>query len=982
MATEVLPGTQTPLQAPKASTDGESGGPPRPEVGNSQGSPQPTEKTTEPEQPPQQVKQSEVVEGGNPNLEIWLDPTTQKLAAERLINRLQVAKALAGKERPLTFVDRAIQRLSPEAIARLEKGDLVRKDLMLTVFVLRDELLQKSLAAGQLVKDNKIVERRKVGIPLFKRIVENSRLQTQLETSAQKLSTEYTREIGFDQWTSDRIENDLVTLNQLRTSVDLSFYGRHLDDPLFDQDSISLYTAGRKTGNRLHDAVVDELIGIEGILTQRFGGKTLLELSQEDPIAATQALFEANQRALTSFAGELAINLLKSEVPKAEADLIEQQAQKLETKPTPEDLTKLQEAATKASTEFTDVETRLNTLNAPVEAAENILTEKQLAYNKAKENFGQISTRLNPEIQRLEERVELLYNNIQEPDPSLSPEQKADLQRTVATTTQNIVKIETTLQSYRDKLNQLLQTQIDSQLDMEEQERSVAKLKNKRTAKGLDDAQKEFDQKKAAKENAEKALKEKQKAGEAEVSPEAKEKAKALRKWNEVVGGYDKIVNARFSQKYTDDYARERLADIEETSDGEIKGAERIREHIFRLVNEGGYAPILARKMLSDETIARAIIWNYKLDTQRPIDSADNLATLLWKLQLRKDTLLTTSNTLTETPASQTKKRADLEKGILQNKLEIHNAKKQLIRSVLPYLRSSQFQVGDLLRFMIHEGVKSAERGNPYLALDKYFETPEPELRLEAESIYREGVGEVKRMEDNEMVWEGTVANPIIPNGFAHINPLYCSAGFKFSPDRVDYNLYVKVDRGFLESLPAEINDLLPEEVKSFYDESGKLRTDRPITRIKLYESLADAPPNTTDEALDALDHQISNELSQGLAASVGDYFLKKSQTERLQILSGFHTVSVTGVGLTENPTELHNYQISLDKAGNFFIQDITDPASTKEYELAHFFQKRLKDFKGTKFSLSQDERKTQQEEFIKILDPLGREILRAQQRR
>ena len=959
MATEVPPGTQA-LQAPIPSMNGEA------ERANG-GSRSEASNTHEPEQPSQRVKQSEVLEGGSPNLEIWLDPTTQKLAAERLINRLQVSKALAGKERPLTVVDRSIQRLSPEAIKRLEKGDLTREDLTLTVFVLRDELLQKSLAAGQLVKDNKIVERRKVGIPLFKRIVENSRLQTQLET-AQKLSTEYTREIGFDQWTSDRIENDLVTLNQLRTSVEMSFYGRHLDDPLFDQDSISLYTAGRKTGNRLHDAVVDELIGTEGILTQRFGGKTLLELSQEDPIAATQTLFEANQRALTQFAGELATNFLKSEAPKAEADLIEQQAQKLETKPTPEDLTKLQEAATKASTEFTDAETKLNALKQPIEAAQKTLDEKQLASNKAKENFEQISQRLNPEIQRLEARVELLYNRIQEPDPSLTPEQKADLQRAAAATSQNIARIEAIIQSHQDKLTQLLQNQVDADLDLKDQTNIVTKLKEDQQTKGLVEAQGEFDQKKAAKEEAEIAYKEKQEAGEAEVSPEAKEKAKALRKWNEVVGGYDKIVDARFSQKHTDEYSRERLADIEETADKKIKGAERIREHVFRLVNPGDYDPELARRILSDETIARAIIWIYKIDPTTKIDIGTPEETTLSSLleQLRDDRDL-----VKEIEAIKPSERRPSE---IQDLKNFKDTEKRLIKTVLPYLRSSQFQVGDLMRFMVHEGLKSAERGEPYLKLDKYFETPKPDLQLEAESIYREGLGEVK-MKDHQILWEGRLENALDPSATV---PQHYSVGLGIDRNVANCNLYAKADREFSELLPDTFDPSLPDYVRVFYDDSERLAVDKPD--IPAWIRVYDGASVTPEDALDSLNGMISAEFSQLMTSAIADYFLKRPMPERLQSLRGFRTVeNINDVALAENPAELHNYKIRLDNAGNFFIQDAD---SLEEHELSSFFQKRLEDFKGAKFSLSQDERKLLQQEFLKILDPLGREILRAQQRR
>ena len=85
---------------------------------------------------------------------------------------------------------------------------------------------------------------------------------------------------------------------------------------------------------------------------------------------------------------------------------------------------------------------------------------------------------------------------------------------------------------------------------------------------------------------------------------------------------------------------------------------------------------------------------------------------------------------------------------------------------------------------------------------------------------------------------------------------------------------------------------------------------------------------------------------------------------------------------MAENPAELRNYKVRLDNNGNFFIQDITNPALPEEHELSSFFQKRFEEFKKSKLTLNADERKTLQEEFLKILSPLGEEILRTQQRR
>lgn len=812
------------------------------------------------EKPAQRVKQSEVVEGGSPSLEIWLDPATQQLVKERLINRLQTVNAISSKERPLRAVERIIQRLGPEAIARLEKGDLTREDLAIAVFVLRDELLQKSLAAGKTIKDIKTTETTRLGkIPFFRRIVQNSSLKTQLDASKSQ-STEYTGEIGFDQWTTDHIENDLVALNQLRTSVELSFYERHIDDPLFDQDSISLYTAGRKTGNRLHDAVVDELMGAEGVLTNRYGGKTFLELWNDDPTAALTALNEANQRALTTFADGIAKELLTKEKPTANTDLIEKQAKKLEEGPKPEEIDPLTNEAIKTN------QTKLDAFNKELADVEKEIRELETGEDYSKKE------------------LELEASN--------------------------------RLSSLEARKNDILKNQLLTKAELD----SLRLTLNKTLEGGT---------------GAEERLK-------------RQEKAKALRKWNEVVTGevvtgYDKIIDARFSQKYGDEYTRERLADIEKTADGQIKGAERIREHIFRLVNEGDYDPILARKMLSDQTLTKAIVWVYKIDSS--IVSNDD--------------------------------------GTLS------------LEKTLPYLRSSQFQVGDLLRFVVHEGVKSAETGNPYLALDRRFEAPKPELKLEAESIYKEGVGRIIEQKDikdpvgnngYEITWEGVVTNVSSLNPDI---PLTLRVTPKAYRSQVYYGVQVRTNQRFFESLPRSIPTApahpFPGELLQFYDSDGNLKTDIKNlpnwVKLKEIDALSPTSLPIVDDALGNIDSEIAPSISEMIKSAVADFVLQKAPQDRLKMLKGFVSPGITNIARAEDGA-LQNYQMDLDDNGSLFITNITDSSSPQE--LQEFFRRRLDVYRKSKGvqTLNLTEREDLQKEFMQILSRIGLAVLQAQQSR
>ena len=918
-------------------------------------------------------KQNEFLEGGKSE-PINLDSKAQKEIAKRISERIQVLKSQQSKERPLTDLDRILLRSGPETISRLETGNCNSQDASIAFYVLHDEIIQKSLSTAHLIKDNKIlaVYKNRFG-PFCRYLAESPHMQTQLEASWQKLNTEYIREIGFDTWGPERIENDLTTLNQLRHNLELSLTGLSIEDPLFDQISTSIYPfdLDRKTGNRLHDAIADELMGAEGVLTHRFGGKTYFELSQEDPIAATQALYEANQRALTHFAGEAGKDFLKAEAPKPDIQLIERQAVKLETKPTPDDLAKLQEAATKASTEFTTAQESLNSLRSPLETAQKTLAERQSAINRTTANFTRISERLDPEIERLKERVELLYNSIQAPDPSLTPEQKADLQGAVATTSQNIGRIEANLQSYQDQLTKLFQAQIDAELAHAEQNKAVTDLQNEQKEKALDEAQEDFNRKKEAKEQAEAKLK-KQQETLMEISPETKEQAKALRRWNEVAGGYEQIINARFDQKYAEEYTRERLADVKERPDGQIEGAERIREHIFYLINKGEYDPELARKMLSDETIARAIIWVYKIDPETISANGNSLNQLLSDLNETKDMI----------------KEAPGDKDLLNEKAD---QEKEIMKLALPHLRSSQFKTGDLLRFMAHEGLKSAEHGNPYLQLSEYYQTPAPELRLEAESIYRQEVGNIDiDIKTNTVSWIGPVTSSTIPGLINNNLPRTYRIDQQINPGNDTYSIEVLTDQRLLQSLPdRRLSSLPPEIQEAFYDEDGNLRADR--KPFGSWTMIDQDSLQTTDHVLPRLEERVSPELSRLIPAAAADYMLQKTPQERLEILKRFSAnigasfLSTIEVPLIEDIYEgvpkRHNYTIDFDNSGNFLI---TDASTGSRQELKAFYQRRLEKFtnKLTLQAINAKQRETLRDDFLQVQSALGQEILRALQRR
>lgn len=820
----------------------------------------PSPKTPE---PPPIPSVAEFRAGGEKEKEVAMDEQTRKNVRDRLEERIRIAKFLEKEERPLTQIDRILLKSGDTVTKKIEatQGNLTREEAAVAYYSLFDEAIQKFLASGKVaaltIREGKIGEK---GHFFWRKDVTGAVQEMQTTPLEQRQSTEYTRKLGFETWSEERIDAELKSLTSLIHTVESSLLGLSPSDILLDErlSTLSPLMISGKTGNFLRDQVFDELMGPEGILTQRHGGKTFLELWNEDSVIALGALHEANQRALTTFAEELATKLLKAEKPEVDTNLtnlIEQQARKLKEGPKPEEIDPLTNETLKTN------QAKLETLNNDLGGVER-------------------------EIKELETREEYGREELAEE----AGKRLASLEEKKLSILKNQLSVKADLESFQLTLDEALKTHNAPEKRLERQE-----------------------------------------------------KAKALRKWNEVVGGYDKIVNARFSQKYTDDYARERLASIKETETGEIEGAEKIREHIFRLVleNKADYDPELARKMLSDEAIARAIIWVYKVDPETVTDTDGKISTKL----------------------------------------------------ALPYLRSSQFQVGDLIRFIAHEGVKSAERGNPYLALDKYFETPEAELKLDVESIYRDGLGNVEiDLEDNTVTWTGSVPSSTMQGLYINDLPTTYRITQQISPLNDIYSAEILTNQRFLQSLPENIHgiSLLPEVIKNaFYDQDGNLRASRqsPGSLTMFYQESR----NNTDEALNDLNTTVSPEASRLITASVADFVLKKSPQERLEILRGLEgNIPIANVGIPSVDSDgtvindYRNYTIDLDNSGNLFITHIDYTANPRKYELKHFYQITLENFTKSLNTISLDarQRATLKIPFLQIQSALGSAVLRTLQRR
>lgn len=944
------------------------------------------------------LKQHEVVSGGDVTRSIEFSPEDLAGIAGVLMRRQEDARLLQGKlgHEPST-VERFVLNLSSEKIAQIEKGGISREDMAIVLFTINDEAFQKSGALGKYIQDGKIepgaLDRIRGLLPFLPDA--QTRIASQLTGENIRLTSDYVEASGK----LEDLVRQLEDLNQLRINVETALYGSTNDA----RTSIYPLDLAEQSTNRLYGIVREQ---IREVLAQKNEPRDYTTLFREDPAAAQQILLEANGRALTRIAEQSAKSLLLSEKPAVSTSAIESRTAKLEEKPKPEDLSPFEDDSTKAAAEFTAVNETFGPLKTKFETAEADLNAKKQAFEQAQKVVVRLSPELRTRITALETELADLKTHLM-PPAGLSAKDEANYRtnqgRSLGPAIQELSK---ELAERRTKLNQVLETEAIAEAARDAQQEIFDRIKTE-----YDPAKADFNTKKTAKENAENQLAAKRKEIErGEVPADKKEQAEALRRWREVHNGFETIVDSRFSQKHGDEFSRERLASTDERSSGQIDGAERIREQIFLLVNKAGYNPELARKMLSDETIARAIVWVYKIDTARPIDATGNTVNnLFYQLDLRRNSLTTTKETLTTTPARQTGVRKSLEDSISNIEAEIRNMEKQLVRSVLPHLHGSQFQAGDLIRFLANEGLKSAEKGNPYLELSEYFRQTKPELRLAGESIYREGLGQT-RIQERDLTWEGDLPDTAFSRFFGDSLALRYRIQEHFERESAQYAIEVETNGRFLQSLPDHAHVNTPEAIRRiFYDENNNLRTEirgrdrfelaRMIRERRLISPLINIPQwvriqegnvvnapgvPASEGALNAL-APISPDIPRTVNSSTADYILQTTPQERLKLLKGLSIeVPAMAIPLAENPAELHTYTIDFDNAGRFFITDITNPAAPQRLELNAFFERRLGQYTrhlGVQ-TLNTQERNSLRGEFLQIQSVLGREILRGQQRR
>ena len=600
------------------------------------------------------MRQHSAIESGDPFKPIHLKPEARDRIIAKLIKRSEIAQDLKEKQRPLTEVDNMLLR--SDFLERLQRGDLVEEDVVLAWFEMKDEYILKSMAAARQVHRDPSRFASLRNLPLAGRLVGND-VSTILPTGFSDADfSEYIKEIGYDTFNAAKIEKDLRDLDQLRQELEKSFYRNGMRHPMVDRfrsfvrGGPPLYQEPiwgdvredflSESGHKFYDEMGKQ---ISAVIAEKYPGIADFAALPTD-LDRLKVEHFAVQRALAQKARKYALEIVNGEARQTNVEAITQRATEARTPIKAEDLTPLQEAKTKADTELSDAKIKLTRLEAELKRLKegtddtpSELTAKTQLFDHASDklqkfidNIGTVDltagtstgqfAKIDHEILELETKRGGVGGG--------TPASAAEL-KTINESIKDLLKERTTL------LNQLLAL-IDVKADTERNkiivEQRIQALEGVPLPPGVAGpvVPGEIDQAKtrvttteaAAKNAADKLNKKGEEVETGRVSLGGEEKAVALEREALLAESRSEIHNLLYSQAFGGEFTIEMLADSTLTNGKEVVGAEAIRKLLFQTIDKKTFTPQvekLARKMFSDEILARAMLDYFGIDLTRTI---------------------------------------------------------------------------------------------------------------------------------------------------------------------------------------------------------------------------------------------------------------------------------------------------------------------------------------------------------------------------
>jgi hypothetical protein len=683
--------------------------PPEPDT---ESSVEPQEEQASSVRPEAKVTQRDIIEGGQGEVVVNLDPATQVNLLNRLRRRVINAQQIESRQLKPSTVDQYL--LKTDVITRINSGQLSREDYIIAVLDINDELAQKAFAAARLVRDIPGRLNRFKTIPLIGRLATGPQTETEAAGLTVKDSS-YMKEVRYTP-----TDAELADLNQLRLGLNESLFGRGFRDPLFDDINMSIFPQ-RLTGESRNDIYSEISRQIENEIADRIvkgtlaAGETAQNLWTTNRAEMASIIRAANHRALESLTLGRAKEVISTS-PEASKQAIIDRAKELKKIPTAEDLPPLQDAKVKAEDILTKAQAKLRELEnelAPLKNVRDAFNEadtKLTEWQKVNGDYNATTGISTGGFFELQQTLNVLRASL----GSAPAKDKADFAKKITSAQDAFNKLRgelTTLLVAKATAEQKYTTEVKSRLTV---------LEGGPAAAGAAAVPGEIEVAKNAVQTAEEAVKSvtdkiTEKTNDIDrktVSPKNKERADDLEKWAMIFDHSSDVISAQLVQKAGDEYTLDKLRDNHPRRDGQIDGAERIREAIFLLADPSKYDSAQIRRLISDEAIAKAIIHVYGAD----ISIAKNASG-----KLIGDILLEIRNHRDALEAAKTAKNKAGVKAAEQN---IQNGQRELIQSALPIISPTDRAAAmRLLQFIMVQGAKSAQKGEPYLDIDRHFYT-------------------------------------------------------------------------------------------------------------------------------------------------------------------------------------------------------------------------------------------------------------------
>lgn len=883
----------------------------------------------------------------------------RRAISDRLTARLHVAEDLQKDQKRLGYYDRILTSETGKAIIEKYKGNesLTEGELAVAWGIINQELADKEQRLAletrretQEVWSEKAEEwaPRLRNVPVIGRLIRRLPPRIVEELSYQKivtperaqtprLTTEYLDKIHYETWTEEQIVLDLKDLASLRDNLDARL-GR------VDRGTTPDFARG--TGFTLQDATVDQ---VRNILQREHGGMSIVEMEARDPITAERIRAEARKRALMHFADqEIAQRLLKEEKPTTPTEAIDAHIARLREVPKPADIDIIRETRDTAVREYQDAERKYTALQAEEQSLDQRERKITRAVNLAQQEMSRDEDRLRQAITRNNGYITLARNELAglpQPSGNESAEEVALLSHQRQGRLEQIERFEAQRKAAEDQLAELQRRLAEAQEDQREVGNDRTDLQNRMTT-----AQNELTNAQTAQTTAQNTL---DNAQSGTVRPKNERKAQGLERWKKVAApeNYEQIIEVGFAQAYGDRFTRERLADTDLTADGQLAGAERFREYLFGITDPAWFtrdeSKELARKMLSDEALARSIIEVLRIDVSDP------------RYRDQNNQILTDSD---------------------------------LLKKVLPNLKEApQFYVGEVARFVFHQGLEqSAATGKPFLkTISKAYEKQQPEMRTTTETMLTKDMGntELRRSGNGlpEAVWTGDLSEFAAVAGNSRLSWLIINPTTRLnfriacvsSRNRTDALITIQNTEQLLQCFPPRVDPMMPEFVRNnFYDSHGNLRTRERINEEPLPDWIPITVPGdlhrqgltASDQLLDEMNQTISPEAATKVSVATANEVLRLSPQERLDVVHGFAMPPL------QFPSGGDPFIVTFDNAGEFWIRRGNGaPTPLESY---------LNDVTQVYERTTDPAIRGQWQQFARIvLEAVGREMLRDQQK-